>query len=128
MLQSSERQTILDVGERASRARDRQCPSPLLERRIRQRSFMSKMVITHKVEDVEKWLKGKVERAEAIAHLGGKNVVDHVASDGSNNVAVTADVSDPAALTAALASPSPELSTAMASHGVVPPLTLHVEK
>jgi hypothetical protein len=89
---------------------------------------MSKMVITHKVEDVEKWLKGKVERAEAIAHLGGKNVVDHVASDGSNNVAITADVSDPAALTAALASPSPELSSAMASHGVVPPLTLHVEK
>ena len=33
---------------------------------------MAKMVITHKVEDVEKWLKGKVERAEAIAHLGGK--------------------------------------------------------
>ncbi|HEV3211823.1 MAG TPA: hypothetical protein VGZ03_00365 [Acidimicrobiales bacterium] len=56
---------------------------------------MPKMVITHKVEDVERWLKGKVERAEAIAHLGGKNVVDHVATDGSNNVAITADVDDP---------------------------------
>jgi hypothetical protein len=89
---------------------------------------MPKMVITHKVEDVEKWLKGKVERAEAIAHLGGKNVVDHVATDGSNNVAVTADISDPAVATAAITAPSAELSAAMASHGVIPPLTLHVEK
>jgi hypothetical protein len=88
---------------------------------------MPKMVFTHKVEDVEKWLKGKVERAEAIAHMGGKNVVDHVATDGSNNVAITADVSDPAALAATMASPSPELSATMASHGVVPPVTLHVE-
>jgi hypothetical protein len=88
---------------------------------------MAKMVITHKVQDVEKWLKGKVERAEAIAHLGGKNVVDHVATDGSNNVAITADVSDPAAVTAAITSPSPDLSAAMSSHGVVPPLTVHVE-
>jgi hypothetical protein len=88
---------------------------------------MPKMVIKHKVEDVEKWLKGKVERAEAIAHMGGKNVVDHVATDGSNNVAITADVTDPAALAAAMAAPSPELSAAMASHGVVPPVTLHVE-
>ena len=43
---------------------------------------MAKMVITHKVEDIEKWLKGKVERAKAITQLGGKNVVDHVATDG----------------------------------------------
>jgi hypothetical protein len=93
-----------------------------------QRSSMAKMVITHKVEDLEKWLKGKAERAEAFAHLGGKNVVDHVATDGSNNVAITADVSDPVAAEAALASPSPELTAAMASHGVVPPITLHVEK
>jgi len=89
---------------------------------------MAKMVITHKVENVEKWLKGKVERAEAIARIGGKNVVDHVATDGSNNVAITADVDDPAAAQAALASPTPEMTAAMASHGVVPPLTAHIEK
>lgn len=89
---------------------------------------MPKIVITHKVEDVEKWLKGKLQRAESIAHLGGKNVVDHVAADGSNTVAVTADVTDPAAMTAAIASPSPELAEAMAGHGVVPPLTVHVEQ
>lgn len=89
---------------------------------------MPKMVITHKVEDVERWLKGKAERAEAFAHLGGKNVVDHVAADGSKSVAITADVSDPAALKAAIESPSPELSEAMASHGVVPPVAIHVEQ
>ncbi len=89
---------------------------------------MAKIVITHKVEDVEKWLKGRVERVEAITHLGGKNIVDHVAADGSNNVAITADVDDPAALAAAVASPTPELSEGMATHGVVPPLTVHVEK
>ena len=71
---------------------------------------------------------GEGQRAEAIAHLGGTNVVDHVATDGSSNVAITADVSDPTAAAAALAAPSPELSAAMASHGVVPPVTLHVEK
>lgn len=86
------------------------------------------MVITHKVEDVEKWLKGKLERAEAFAHLGGTNVVDHVATDGSKTVAITADVSDPAAMKAALESPSPELSATMASHGVVPPVAMHVEQ
>jgi len=89
---------------------------------------MAKIVITHKVEDLEKWLKAKAERAEAIVHLGGKNVVDHVAADGSKNVAITADTDDPAAVAAALASPSPELAATMASHGVVPPATLHVEK
>jgi hypothetical protein len=88
---------------------------------------MPKMVITHKVEDVEKWLKGKAERVAAFAHLGGTNVVDHVSTDGSNTVAVTADVSDPAAMAATLASPPKELSDAMADHGVVPPVTLHVE-
>jgi hypothetical protein len=66
---------------------------------------MAKMVITHKVEDIEKWLKFKAERAKAIAHLGGSNVVDHVSTDGSNTVAVSADVEDPKAVTAALAVP-----------------------
>lgn len=89
---------------------------------------MAKLVITHKVENVEKWLKGKVQRAEAIAHLGGRNVVDHVSTDGSNTVAITAEADDPAAVTAAVTSPPPDLSAAMAEHGVVPPVTVHVEQ
>ena len=63
---------------------------------------MPKVVVTHNVADVEKWLGFKSERAEAIAGLGGSNVVDHVAKDGSTTVAVSAEVSDVAAFEAAL--------------------------
>jgi hypothetical protein len=90
---------------------------------------MPKIVITHSVVDVNNWLKFKAERAEIIvATLGGANVADFVAEDGSNAVAVTGEVPDPAALMATIASPPPELGAAMERHGVVPPLTLYVEK
>ena len=89
---------------------------------------MPKIVITHHVKDVEKWLKAKAERAKHIGHLGGTNIVDHVAADGSNTVAVTADVSDPAAVAKAVAAPPADLAAAMEEHGVVPPVTVHVEK
>jgi hypothetical protein len=88
---------------------------------------MPHIVINHAVEDVERWLGFKKERAASIAPFGS-NVVDHVAMDGSKNVSVTADVHDIAALQTALASPPPELADAMQRHGVVPPLTVHVEK
>jgi hypothetical protein len=41
-------------------------------------------------------------------------------------VAITA-VDDPAAVTAAATSPSPELAAGMADHGVEPPLTVDME-
>jgi hypothetical protein len=88
---------------------------------------MPRMIITHAVEDMERWLKGKDERAASIGTVG-TNVTDHVASDGSNNVAISADVTDPAAVQAMLASPSPELTAQMQSHGVVPPATVYIEK
>jgi hypothetical protein len=89
---------------------------------------MAKIVITHKVKDVEQWLKGKAARAEAIMHLGGRNVVDHVAADGSNTVAITAETDDPAGVHAAVTSPPPEVAAGMEEHGVIPPLTVHVEQ
>ncbi|HVA85348.1 MAG TPA: hypothetical protein VNF73_03400 [Candidatus Saccharimonadales bacterium] len=88
---------------------------------------MPKMVITHKVTDVEHWLKFKAERVAALSPFAS-HVTDHVAMDGSNNVAVTADVHDMAAAQAAVTSPSPELAAAMERHGVIPPLSVHVEK
>ena len=88
---------------------------------------MPKVVIMHKVEDMERWLAGKVERAATIGKFG-TNVVDHVAADGSNNIAVTADVHDMAGAQAMMASPSPEDAAAMGRHGVIPPLTVYVEK
>jgi hypothetical protein len=86
-----------------------------------------RMISTHAVVDVERFLKGKKDRAEAIGSAGGSNVTDHVAVDGSNNVAVTADFDDPATFQAMLASPPPEVAALMEEHGVVPPITAYIE-
>lgn len=88
---------------------------------------MPKMVITHSVVDIDRWLEGKEERAAALG-AAGENVTDHVAVDGSNTVSVTLEVRDLAAVNAMLASPPPEVLAQMESHGVIPPLTVYVEK
>jgi hypothetical protein len=88
---------------------------------------MPRIVITHAVADVERWLKGKTERAEAIESGTGSNVTDYVAQDGSGNVAITADVGDLSALEAMLASPPPDVLAKMEAHGVIPPITTYVE-
>ena len=89
---------------------------------------MTKVVLTHAVEDVERWLSFKDERAASIGAMGGSNIVDNVAADGSKNVAISMDVADIGAIQAGLASPSPELAAAMQRHGVIPPVTAYVEK
>ena len=89
---------------------------------------MPKIVVVHDVADVAKWLEYNSERAEAIGALGGSNVVDHVAQDGSNTVAVAAEVSDLDGMMAALSSPPPEVGAVMERHGVIPPLTIYVEQ
>jgi hypothetical protein len=89
---------------------------------------MAKMVVTHGVVDVDNWLKGKAERADAITAMGCTNVVDHVAEDGSDAIALTADVNDLAAVMAAMGSPSAETAAVMERHGVLPPLTIYIEK
>ena len=88
---------------------------------------MAKMVITHAVVDVERWLQGKSER---VAEFGtfATNVTDHVAADGSNNVAITADIHDMAGAQAAMDSPSPDGAAAAERHGVIPPATVYIEK
>lgn len=88
---------------------------------------MPKIVVTHDVADVQAWLGFADERAEAIAGLGGTDVVDHVAQDGSGTVAVSATVADADAFVAALGSPSPEVADVMQRHGVQPPLTIYVQ-
>jgi len=88
---------------------------------------MPRIVVTHAVEDVARWLEGKAERAAAVEGLSGSNVSDYVAEDGSNNVAISCDVSDLAAMQAELESPSPEVAEPMQKHGVIPPLTVYVQ-
>jgi len=89
---------------------------------------MPKMIITHSVVDVDTWLQFKSERADAISAMGGTNVVDHVAHDGSNTVAISADVEDVSGVMATLASPPADLGETMQRHGVLPPLGVYVEK
>ena len=60
--------------------------------------------------------------------MGGKNIVDHVAADGSNTVAVTAEADDPKAVAAAVTSPPADVAAKMQEHGVIPPVTVHVEQ
>ena len=88
---------------------------------------MPRVVLTHAVTDVERWLEGKTERAAALESGSGSNVQDYVAADGSTNIAVTADVADLDAITAMLASPPPEVLERMEAHGVVPPITAYIE-
>jgi hypothetical protein len=88
---------------------------------------MPKVVITHAVEDLERWLQGKAERAAAIESGTGSNVTDYVARDGTNNIAVTADVSDLESLQSMLASPPADVLALMEAHGVVQPITAYVE-
>jgi hypothetical protein len=94
---------------------------------LRKEFGMPKIVITHAVTDVENWLMPKAERVSLLSPWAS-HVTDHVAMDGSNNVAVTADVHDMAAAQATVASPSPELAAAMDKHGVISPLSVHIEK
>jgi hypothetical protein len=89
---------------------------------------MPKVVITHSVKDVDKWLSAKSERAQSIAQLGGTNVEEYALNDGGNVIAITCDMADVDAATAAIASPPPEMAATMEAHGVIPPLTVYVER
>ena len=89
---------------------------------------MPKVVITHAVEDIDRWLQGKEGRAAAIESGTGSNVTDFVAADGSKNIAVTADVSDVGAIKSMMASPSPEVLAKMQDHGVVQPIIAYIQK
>ena len=88
---------------------------------------MPRVVVTHAVEDMQRWLNGKADRAAAIESGSGSNVTDYVAQDGSSNIAISAEVSDLAAMGAMLSSPSAETAALMQEHGVVPPLTVYIE-
>ncbi len=87
---------------------------------------MPRIVITHSVVDIERWLKGKEDRHAAIGSLG-TDVTDYVALDGSNEIAVTVDVHDLAAAQTMMASPPPEVAANMEKHGVIQPITAYVE-
>jgi hypothetical protein len=89
---------------------------------------MPKVVVTHSIKDVDTWVKGSADRAAAIGSMGATNIVDHVAQDSSKTVAISFDVEDVETVTATLASPPAEMAESMERHGVIPPLTVYVER
>ena len=89
---------------------------------------MAKLVLTHNVADVEKWLSFKAERAESIGKLGGSNVQDYVSAEGSNAVAVTCEIDDVETALTTVGSPPPDLAEVMGRHGVLPPLSAYIER
>ena len=86
---------------------------------------MPRVVITHAVRDVDRWLTFKDERAKSLP--GAKRTTDLVALDGSKQAAVTFDFADLDALKAVLSSMPPELAAQADTHGVVMPMTVYVE-
>ena len=86
---------------------------------------MPKVVFTHAVSDPAHWASKHSERVEAFASWG-TNVVDYLSADGSGNVALSVDVHDLAAMQTALA--SPKIEAAKQAHGVLDPVTIHIEK
>jgi hypothetical protein len=86
---------------------------------------MPRIVITHAVQDRDRWLGGKAERAESLP--GATGMTDLVALDGSNHAALTFDFDDLNALRAALSSIPPEVAAQAESHGVIMPMTVYVE-
>ena len=86
---------------------------------------MPRVVITHAIQDVDRWLAGKTERASALQ--GATELTDLVAQDGSKHAAVTFDIDDLDAFKAMLASLPPEVAAQAESHGVIMPMTVYVE-
>ncbi|MDU0313122.1 hypothetical protein RKE38_05430 [Phycicoccus sp. M110.8] len=87
---------------------------------------MPRVIISHDIREVDRWLAGKSERAAAMP--GAVGVTDLVAMDGSNRAAVTFETDDLDALRALLESMPPEVAAQAESHGVVPPFTVYVER
>lgn len=89
---------------------------------------MARVIITHDVGDIDRWLQGKADRSASLGSMGGSGVVDHVAQDGSNQVAVSANTDDVDRLLAMIAAPPDDILEKMQQHGVIPPLTVYVER
>jgi hypothetical protein len=86
---------------------------------------MPRVIITHAVQDVDRWLAGKAERGTVVP--GIKNATDLVAMDGSNNAAWVFDFDDLDTLKAVVSSMPPEVAALAESHGVIMPITVYVE-
>lgn len=89
---------------------------------------MPRIVITHAVEDkhFNKYKSNKVaDRIAEIFAPFGTEVAVYVAADGSNRVAVAANIHDMAGMMAF--SQGPEAAANMEADGVIQPIVFHIE-
>jgi hypothetical protein len=85
---------------------------------------MPKMVATHEVKDVKNWASKGAERVEIMSPFA-TDIVSYVAADGSNRVAISANIHDMAGMMAMMQ--APEAAAAMEADGVIPPVVFHLE-
>jgi hypothetical protein len=88
---------------------------------------MPKIVVTAAVKDVKAWLKFKPELIAQMSAVASDGT-SYVAMDGSNRVASTWDVPDMDAFQAAQTAVSPEAAAAMERYGMIPPVTVYIER
>ena len=88
---------------------------------------MPKIVVTAAVKDVEAWLRFKPEFIAQLSAVASDGT-SYVAMDGSNRVASTWDVPDMEAFQTAQTAASPEMAAAMEQYGMIPPVTVYIEK
>jgi hypothetical protein len=86
-----------------------------------------KIVVTAAVKDVEAWLTFKPDLVAGMSAVASDGT-SYVAMDGSNRVATTWDVPDLDAFQAAQTATSPEMAAAMERYGMIPPVTIYIEK
>jgi hypothetical protein len=88
---------------------------------------MPRIVVAAAVNDVEAWLKFKPDMIAQMAAVASDGT-SYVAMDGSNRVASTWDVPDMDVFQAAQTAVSPEMAAAMERYGMIPPVTVYIEK
>ena len=76
-----------------------------------------KMVVTHEVENVEKWLENRKERHGTISKFA-ENIVEYVIDSGSNVVALTFTITNEQKMTDIMQDENTRLE--MIRHGVKP--------
>ncbi len=76
-----------------------------------------KMVVTHEVENVEKWLENRKERHGTISKFA-ENIVEYVIDSESNIVALTFTITDEQKMTDVMQDENTRLE--MIRHGVKP--------
>ena len=80
-------------------------------------NYEMKMVITHEVENIEKWLSNKDERHNTISQFA-QNIVEYVIDNDSNLVALTLTITDEKRMNEIMQDDNTRLE--MIRHGVKP--------